>query len=496
MPAPVPRALISHNPLEWFRVFGPGAVIASLTIGTGELIFASRGGVIFGYAILFLFTVVCLLKWTLAYSAARHMVIAGVHPFQRWMDLPFGPRGWLPILFFLLAAAAIPVWLSFHASVLGDLVAYLTGTKQYLGGATIHLWGCGLLAAVFLLALAGGYSALERIQLVIVVGMLAAMIISLILFRPNWFDLLLGFVVPERFAYPSWMLTDTRPSVQKIVAQPVWAEVSLYVGVIGGAGYDYLAYTSYLRDKGWGNAGSANFNPGDAQDDTALRQWIRAPLIDCTLSFLIVLIFSAVFVASGKLILGPARQIPGDGAFLEHQAQFVTNLHPWLFPLYAVGAFLTMFGTLYGTLEVAPVILRETALACGSDRDNDARRLRKLAIVWCTAVAFVVLAVSFVYQLRAGVEKPPGLTEVLKPVNLFTGVFACGVICLLNPWADLRLPARLRMPLILVALNLIGGIAFVLVGLRGYWDYAGWWAICVLLGTIALGIGVAALRNR
>jgi hypothetical protein len=511
MPAPVPRALVSRNPLEWFRVFGPGAVIASLTIGTGELIFSSRGGAIFGYAILFLFTVVCLLKWTLAYSAARHMVISGVHPFQRWMDLPFGPRGWLPILFFLLAAAAIPVWLSFHASVLGDLVAYLTGTKHYLNGATIHLWGCGLLLAVFLLALAGGYSALERIQLVIVVGMLLAMIISLILFRPDWSDLLLGFVVPERFEFPSWMLSDTRPSVQKIVEQPVWAEVSLYVGVIGGAGYDYLAYTSYLRDKGWGNAGSAaaDFDHGHALDNPALRQWIRAPLIDCTLSFLIVLIFTAVFVASGKLILGPAHQIPGDGAFLEHQAQFVTHLHPWLFPLYAVGAFLTMFGTLYGTLEVAPVILRETALACGrrlptpinaandraTPRDN-ARHLRRLAIVWCAVVAFVVLAISFVYQVRAGVEKPPGLTEILKPVNLFTGVFACGVICLLNPWADRRLPAGLRMPLILVTLNLIGGITFLVVGLRGYWDYAGWWAIGVLLGTIAIGAIVTALRNR
>src|SRR3972149_11115010 len=104
MPAPVlPRALVSRNPLEWLRVFGPGAVIASLTIGTGELIFSSRGGVIFGDAILFPFLLICLFKWTLAYSAARHMVIAGVHPFERWMELPVGPRGWLTVLFSLLA---------------------------------------------------------------------------------------------------------------------------------------------------------------------------------------------------------------------------------------------------------------------------------------------------------------------------------------------------------------------------------------------------------
>jgi Mn2+/Fe2+ NRAMP family transporter len=498
MPAPVPRALVSRNPLEWFRVFGPGAVIASLTIGTGELIFSSRGGAIFGYSILFLFTLVCLLKWTLAYSAARHMVISGVHPFERWMDLPIGPRGWLPILFFLLAAVAIPVWLSFHASVLGDLVAFLTGTKHYLGGATIHLWGCGLLFSVLLLSLAGGYSALERIQLFIVISMLVAMCFTLVLFRPDWIDLLLGFVVPQRFEYANWMLADERASVRKIVEQPVWAEVSLYVGVIGGAGYDYLAYTSYLRDKGWGNAGSsrADLDRYQPADDELMRQWVRAPLIDCTLSFAIVLIFTAVFVASGKLILGPAHQIPGDGAFLEHQAQFVTHLHPWLFPLYAVGAFLTMFGTLYGTLEVAPVIFREAALACPGNREVNSIQLRKLAIVWCTSIALVVLAISFVYQLRAGVDKPPGLTEVLKPVNLFTGVLACGLICLLNPWADRRLPATLRMPLGLVALNVMGGVTFILLGLRGYWDYAGWWAIGVLLGTLALGVIVAAVRNR
>jgi hypothetical protein len=79
-----------------------------------------------------------------------------------------------------------------------------------------------------------------------------------------------------------------------IAGRPVWVELSLYAGVIGGAGYDYLAYTSYLRDKQWGNAAPANLpdgSPGESDDsagaqrmtpsDPELRQWIRAPLIDC-----------------------------------------------------------------------------------------------------------------------------------------------------------------------------------------------------------------------
>jgi hypothetical protein len=84
---------------------------------------------------------------------------------------------------------------------------------------------------------------------------------------------------------------------------------------------------------------------------------------------------------------------------------------------------------------------------------------------------------------------------MLMPVNLFTGVFACGVICLLNPWIDCHLPAEFRMPLPLVALNLIGGIGFIVAALRGYWDYAGWWAIGILLGILAFGVLVTWLEN-
>jgi hypothetical protein len=516
----VPSPLISRNPLEWLRVFGPGAVIASLTIGTGELIFSARGGVIFGYSILLPILLICVLKWTLAYSAARHMVIAGAHPFERWMDLPFGPRGWLTVLFFLLAIVCIPVWISFHASVLGDLLAGLTGTKQHVGRATIYLWGAGMLVGIYLLAVAGGYSALEKIQLAIVVAMLAAVVTTLILYGPDWLELVSGFVVPQRLEFPAWFKDDARHAVRQIADRPVWVELSLYAGVIGGAGYDYLAYTSYIRDKGWGNAAleprldnsvvrrsldlaavdvapSGDQPQSTPQDDQTIRQWIRAPLIDCTLSFLIVLLFSAVFVASGKLVLGPVRQIPSSETYLDHQAQFVTQIHPWLYPLYVTAVFLAIAGTCYGTLEVAPVVLRESAVALRTGWLTRAgpQRMRLLAISWCVGVALVVLAVYFVYQLEAGEKKPLDSMALLMPVNLFTGVFACGVICLLNPWNDLRLPAQFRMPLALAALNVIGGIGFIVAALRGYWDYAGWWAFGILLGILAFGVLIAWLAN-
>ena len=59
----LPKALITRSPLGWLTLFGPGAVIASVTIGTGELIFSTRGGVLFGYNILFLFLFRYLVYW-------------------------------------------------------------------------------------------------------------------------------------------------------------------------------------------------------------------------------------------------------------------------------------------------------------------------------------------------------------------------------------------------------------------------------------------------
>ena len=55
------QKLLDYPPLpseltgSWWhvlRIFGPGVIIASVTVGTGETIFAPRVGAIFGYGLL------------------------------------------------------------------------------------------------------------------------------------------------------------------------------------------------------------------------------------------------------------------------------------------------------------------------------------------------------------------------------------------------------------------------------------------------------------
>jgi hypothetical protein len=483
MPAPstFPAALLSRNPARWLTIFGPGAVIASLTIGSGELIFSSRAGALFGYRLLWFFTLVLLFKWALVFGAARHMVLTGAHPFERWTALP-GPRGWLPLVFLVLALICFPIWVCFHSGTIGTLLSWLAGTNQALRGGAHWIWGLAVLTAVLALVFAGGYAALERIQLVIVLLMLGSVLVALVLVQPDWWALLRSFVVPQPLAYPDWALART-----EFDARPVWVEVITYVGVIGGSGYDYLAYVSYLRDKRWGRAGAAEA-PADAVA-TVDRRWVRAPLIDCTLSFAAVLGFSAVFVACGATILGPQHLAPAGANLLDLQAAFVERVHPWLKPLYFVGAFLTMLGTLYGTIEVAPAVLREVVHGFnGARAEQHAARLRRWSVLWVGVGGGVMLVGSLLYHLNSGRSNPPGLIALLTPANLFTGVLSCGLICWLTLWTDWRFLAadqRARWPL--AVLGAVAGTVFLALGIKGYWDHSGWTAFGILAGTLGVG---------
>lgn len=321
--------------------------------------------------------------------------------------------------------------------------------------------------------------------------MVGCAVLSLVLYRPDWLELVMG-LLPQHLKYPAW-LPGTYPDIAR---HSEWVETTRYMGVIGGAGFDYLAYTSWLREKHWGvlpdraTPQKLQEIAGDPRHE--VRNWINAPVVDCSISFLVVVVFSAVFVASGAIFLGPAHKVPEESNYLNLQAQFVTGIHPWLLPLYVVGAFLTMLGTLYGTVEIACSIADEIVRTFIADwTPHRAQALRRGVIFWCAAVAFLIL--GWLYLRQSGgvlplqnpgqataaadanevvvVEKPKRLLAIMTPVNLFTGVLSCGLICVLTVWMDFRwLPEKLRPPLYLTAFNLLAGIIFLALGCKGYWD--------------------------
>jgi len=505
---PPTPALLSRNPLAWLTVFGPGAVIASVTLGSGELIFSARGGALFGYDVLFLFVVISVLKWGLVFALSRHIVLTGVHPYARMMELP-GPRGWFPLMLLIIAAVTTPVWGAFLPGTLGNYTAWVTGTQDHFNGAVDYLWAMPFLVAVATLSITGGYSALERVQMVIVAAMMACAFVTLILYQPDWVELLKGGIIPRAYRYPEWLASAPDESIRKIADQNEWVEVTRYVGVIGGSGFDYLAYTSWLRDKHWGRAGIGEATATQLDEiasnrDHPARQWVRAPLVDCAISFALVVMFSAVFVASGVIVLGPEHQIPTGDNFLEMQTKFVTGIHPWLEPLYVIAAYLTMFGSSYGVFEIGVTIFREIVLAMNPElARRHHRRLKSITVAWCGICAFLILLWSFVYTGYMGGDSGI-LINLMTPANLFTGVLSCGLLCFILPWMDWRfLPKPLRLSKPLLLLNCVAGVIFLYLGLRGYWDseveggeffQKRWFTIGGIVTVMAVSMVIAAIR--
>lgn len=505
---------------DWVRVFGPGAIIASLTIGTGELIFSTRGGALFGYHILFVFVIISLLKWGLVISTSRHMILTGVHPYERMLELP-GPRGWLPITLLLMATVCLPIWISFHSGVLGNLTSWITGTRDVLNGGMDYVWGVGILVSVLILSATGGYAVLERVQLFVVAGLVFCAGLTLILYNPDWMQLLLG-VLPAPLTYPDWV-PEKYPDIAR---HSVWVETTRYVGVIGGAGFDYLAYTAWLREKQWGilpdRATPAQLEEIAADPQHEVRKWINAPLVDCAISFGLIIAFSGVFVASGAMILGPEEVVPDENNLLNLQSEFVTRIHPLLLPLYVTGAFLTMLGSLYGTIEIACSIADEIVRSLIPDWNAvRAKKLKRGVLCWCAPLALTILIWLFIRQATPEVvvddpvtnidetslvaenevaeparkQKPRLLLAILTPVNLFTGVLSCGLICILSIWMDRRiLPRGLQPPKWLTAMNVLSAVVFLALGIKGYWDNENRTIVLgAMLGIFAVGMIVSVL---
>ena len=510
----LPNALTSRSPLAWLTLFGPGAVVASVTIGTGELIFSTRGGVLFGYNILFLFLFISLLKWVLVFGTAKHLLLTGVHPFQRMMELP-GPRGWLPMMLLMMICILQPIWMSFHSSTLGNYVALLTGTTNSLFGGAQFMWALLLMGAVVALSFSGGYTVMERIQIVVVAGLMVAAVISLIMYDPDYVQMMWGFLSPLYGDYPSW-IQEKYPAVW---GTPKWVELTTYVGVIGGAAFDYMAYTTWLREKRWGFADSGPPTAAHLQeiaDDPGhlARRWLKAPVIDCGISFGLIVIFSAVFVTSGVELLGPAQEIPDSGNMLGQQSKILTAVNPWLYSFYVCGAILTMFGTLYGTIEIGVAVVTEILRSFNQEWVKARRhQIERAVLAWQSLLAVLVILLMFSHVYSVGKENGKALSarpavrsnidtadtlgesnsaakpssqsrtttalrspkevilNVLRPVNLFTGVLACGIFCLTNLWIEKNyVPTGLRSPVLMQLLYVVAGLLFLALGLKGYWD--------------------------
>ena len=153
----VTEALKSRNIWTMLKFFGPGAIIASLTIGSGETLFASRGGAVFGYSLIWAFLISAIMKGVQVYTGMRYMTLTGEHPMERWAHLP-GPRAWFPLVIAIPSLICFPFIVSGLATLLGIL------TKWIVGFGNPYYWGLLFIAGTVEQPLVGADDVFDDVE--------------------------------------------------------------------------------------------------------------------------------------------------------------------------------------------------------------------------------------------------------------------------------------------------------------------------------------------
>ncbi len=463
--------LKSRNILTMLKFFGPGAIIASLTIGSGETLFASRGGAVFGYSLIWAFLISAIMKGVQVYTGMRYMTLTGEHPMERWAYLP-GPRAWFPLLIAVPSLICFPFIVSGLATLLGIL------TKWIVGFGDPYYWGLIFIAGTVAITLLQTYSVLEKVQTALVLLLVVCIIIATLSVKPDWPAVVVGVFLPQLKPYEPWLIEQ----FPHVAARPPWVEAVTYMGAIGGGTYDYIGYLGLLREKNWGMLGLPNAQaidallmevkkgqtiplPEDSGEVMKGLHWLKAPFIDAVISFGAVLVFTFCFMVLGAAILYKQHQVPSGLDLVSMQSQFLTMIHPALMIVYKVGLFFAIFGTLYGAYEVWNRTTHESfRTILPRFRDTTVDQFR----VWVCAYMGGLGAFLTILAKVTGIKPVPLVT----PAAIIGGVMTCGLWCLAMVWTDkVFLPKPYRMNKALVVLNIIAGITMTSFGVKALVDW-------------------------
>ncbi len=468
-PAP-PLQLTGRRWWKSIGFLGPGIIIASVSIGTGETIFASRGGAIFGYAILWCFTIGLLLKAIQIYASSRYMMVSGEHPMQSWMMLP-GPPGWLPISLLIITAVCLPFLLAALSISVGSIFSWMLGSGV-VSEVPSRAWATALIVVAALFSWKQTYRRLETTQIIIVALLLVSVLIAAVACQPDLAALIRGMFVPTVPSYEDWIGI----SYPNITQHAPWIELVTYIGIIGGGLPAYIGYFGFLRDKKWGlfqeqavyQLSTKSGFPAIEQsprNQANIRHWLRAIKIDVGGSFLAVFIFSSAFMVLGAVILHQSHLIPDKLELLTHQEKFLTALSPYLTILYRIGIIAAIGGTLFATFDVWTKSVYEGLLPWQSTGNTiSAAKLKKWIILITSVIGIGVIWFGLVWK---PISNP--ITVVSIPA-LLGGTTGCGAWCLGVAWADRRnLPQGFRMKGALFIALVISGVSLLAAGILGFY---------------------------
>jgi Mn2+/Fe2+ NRAMP family transporter len=292
---------------------GPGLLVAATGVGAGDLLTASLAGSRHGLTLLWAAWVGALLKWFLNEGVARWQMATGTTLLEGWVERLGDVLRWV-------FGAYLVVWTFFTGGALISACGVAGAGLFPIGDpATAKVvWGIVHSAAGAVLVWRGGFRAFERLMAACVAVMVATVLLTAILLRPDW------------GAFATALVTPRMPQQGGAYT----------LGVLGGVGgtVTLLSYGYWIREKG--RAGAAG---------------IRACRIDLAAGYALTGFFGVAMILIGSRVTLER----GPTAALELAGQLESALGAagrWIF---LVGFWGAVFSSLVGVWQSVPYLFAD-----------------------------------------------------------------------------------------------------------------------------------------
>ena len=354
---------ISKPPRSLWRILGligPGLILASSIVGSGELIATTVLGAENGYILLWLIVLSCLVKTVVQNELGRYAIGTGRTTLEAFNQVP-GPR--------LKVSWLVWMWCAMVTFTLFQVGAMLGGISEILHRAmpsvpiTAFVWVLAALSIVLLIV--GKYVLVERIALGLVVSFTALTVSCCFLL----------FKLPQYFDWGEVLTGLTFRPPEGGMGTAVAA-----FGITGVGATELVMYPYWCIEKGYARyTGRRDDSPGWTR--RALG-WIRVMGFDVLCSMVIYTFATVAFYFLGAGILKGMGLVP-EGSEMVHvlSSIYTETLGEWSLGVFMVGAFAVLYSTVFASTAAHCRVWADLMGMFGLyDRSNYAHRLRAVRI--------------------------------------------------------------------------------------------------------------------
>jgi len=478
---------------------GPGIVLASSIVGSGELIATTIVGAEAGFLLLWLIVIGCAIKVAAQVEIGRATLTWGRTPLAAFDRVP-GPRfcgrgwiywGWAVMMALIVVqqggilsgvaqslAGGLPLtaagraWNEQHDRAAGLRVdeaaarrrgeaARAEGLHEQLDAAEREmrslepprdetLWAIVVGVVTAALLAIGRYRLIERVSMVLVgtFTIVTLLALAMLQFDPAW------AITPAELA--SGLVPSIPPTVGG--RSPLMTALATF-GIIGVGASELMVYPYWCLEKGYGRA----VGPRDDSEAWAgrARGWLKVMQLDAWGSMAVYTIVTVAFYLLGAATLGRLGLRPAGGEMVRTLgAMYAPVFGEWARSVFLVGAFAVLYSTLFVAAAGMARLVADGLILAGILPGDDASRARwsrRLSVAW----VLVALVLALVIREPVAMVLASGMAQAVM-------LAALGVAVL--HFRHREFDPRLKPSLAWDVLLWLSSIGFIVIGLWTLWQ--------------------------